>query len=144
MKIDIHDNMTAHIAQILGKASTSGAEILANEIMKDSSPYVPALTGSLDRSAYTVGNKIIYPGPYARYLWYGKRMVNAKTGKGPRYIPNVGYRWPKGAVLVPTGTDLVFTHGMHQNAQSHWIEGAKAQKMQKWEGIAARIVTDGQ
>lgn len=88
---------------------------LANEVLKDTDPYVPALTGSFSGRAHTEGNLIIYPGPYARYLYYGKVMA------GPKYGPKYA-----------TDKDLVYTKSMHPNAQSHWFEASKAQNLDKW------------
>lgn len=88
---------------------------LANEVLKDTDPYVPALTGSLSQRSHVEGDRIIYPGPYARYLYYGKAMTGPKHG-------------PKHA----TDKDLVYTKSMHPNAQSHWFEASKAQNLGKW------------
>ena len=116
---------------------------MAYQVMKDTRPFVPADTMSLNNRTYVRGNYIVYPGPYARYLYYGKRMVNAKTGKGPRYIPEVGWRWPKGATLRPTEQDLHISTAVHKDATSHWIEAAKKRCMKTWLKVAARIYTDG-
>lgn len=88
---------------------------LANEILKDTDPYVPALTGSLSQRSHIEGNTVVYPGPYARYLYYGKVMEGPPQG-------------PKHA----TDRDLVYTKTMHPNAQSHWFEASKAQNLKKW------------
>lgn len=45
-------------------------------------------------------------GPYARYQYYGKKMVNAATGNGPAPIPGGGYRYRKGTVLRVTDIPL--------------------------------------
>lgn len=88
---------------------------LANEVLKDTDPFVPALTGSLSQRSHIEGDTIIYPGPYARYLYYGKVM------KGPKYGPKYA-----------TDKDLVYTKSVHPNAQSHWFEASKAENLQKW------------
>ena len=88
---------------------------LANEILKDTDPYVPALTGSLSQRSHVDGNTVVYPGPYARYLYYGKVMEGPPQG-------------PKHA----TDKDLVYTKTVHPNAQSHWFEASKAQNLKKW------------
>ena len=88
---------------------------LANEVLKDTALYVPALTGSFSGRAHTEGNLIVYPGPYARYLYYGKVMA------GPKYGPKYA-----------TDKDLVYTKSVHPNAQSHWFEASKAQNLDKW------------
>lgn len=88
---------------------------LANEVIKDTDPFVPALTGSLSRRSHVEGDMVVYPGPYARYLYYGKVMEGPPSG-------------PKHA----TDKDLVYTTAMHANAQSHWFEASKAQNLPKW------------
>ena len=145
MIIEIKDLMTPEITRKLAHLSTKGAEILAWQILKDSTPYTPALTGSFKNRATVKGNVIIYPGPYARYLWFGNRMVNSKTGKGPRWIPNVGWRWPKGAVLKPTSDPLHYSTGMHAYATDHWVEAAASNKanMEKWTKMVVELIKNG-
>ena len=58
--------------------------------------------------------------PYARYLHEGKVMVNAATGKGPAYIPNVGYRFPKGSKLRATDRPLTYTTTKNPEAGPAW------------------------
>lgn len=116
---------------------------LAWQILKDTNDFVPALTMSFANRSRVYGNRIIYPGPYARYLWYGKVMVNSVTGKGPRKIPEVGYRWPLGAILKPTSRNLKFNTSVHANATDHWMDVSAAQNMKKWEKMGAKIYTDG-
>ena len=58
--------------------------------------------------------------PYARYLHEGKVMVNAKTGKGPGYIPDVGYRYRKGTKLRATDRPLSYTLTKNPNAGPFW------------------------
>lgn len=64
--------------------------------------------------------------PYARYLHEGKVMVNAKTGKGPPYIPNIGYRWHRGTQLRATDRPLTYTTEKNPEAGPHWGERLKA------------------
>lgn len=113
-----------------------GEMFIADQMAKDTEPYVPALTGAFTRMTRVLPFEghaaIVYSGPQARYLWYGKRMVNEATGKGPAYIPTVGYRWPKGARLIPTEQDLNFTQQMHPKAQARWFDASKAQNLEKW------------
>lgn len=138
--VTMQSNLDANY--LSGRASKM-EKALAWQIMKDTTEFVPALTGSLTTRSYVRGSSIVYPGPYARYLWYGKAMVNSATGKGPMFIPGVGYRWPKGAILMPTSRPLKFNTSMHAKAQDRWMEASKRQNMEKWEKIAARIYTDG-
>lgn len=125
------------------KLPCSRAEtIIANQVLKDTTPFVPALNMSLAKRAHVVSNQVIYPGPYARYLYYGKVMVDSVTGKGPANIPGVGYRFRKGATLKPTDRNLVFTKTVHPQAQAYWFEASKKQNLEKWLVVAKKAVTD--
>lgn len=104
---------------------------LAMQVMKDTDKYVPALTGSLTLRTHIEGSTIVYPGPYARFLYYGKVMIYEPTGS----------TWaPKGEHKVVTGRDLVMNTSMHPLATSHWFEVSKAQNMNKWLRVAERLV----
>lgn len=85
-------------------------------------PYMPMETGMLSTKLTAVASStsIVTNAPYANYVYYGNRMVNSKTGKGPRYIPGVGYRWSRGATLVPTDTPLNYTTTFHPLAGPFW------------------------
>lgn len=110
---------------------------LAVQVQSDTSPYVPMKTGALDNSTQVEGNRIIYRGPYARMLYAGKVMVDAKTGKGPMRIVdkdgNEYIRFHKGARLRATSRDLNFSTAAHPKAQSHWFEASKRDNLEKWE-----------
>lgn len=140
LKITLENNIDPNL--LSGRASKT-EKALAWQIMKDTARFVPAATLSLTNRTYVKGSTIIYPGPYARYLYYGVRMVNAATGKGPRYIPEVGWRWPKGATLRPTTTPLHISTAVHADATSRWMEASIARNMERWEEIGKRIYTDG-
>ena len=64
----------------LDEECTKAEHIVALQVRKDTSPYVPMLTGSLDKRTRVDGSEVIYPGPYARYLYFGKLMVDPATG----------------------------------------------------------------
>lgn len=131
---------TERIRALLQKRKTAAVQAVAVQVMKDTDPYVPFLTGSLVQRTHLDGDTIVYPGPYARYLYYGKRMVDSQTGRGPYYIPGVGYRFRKGATLVATNDDLHFNKAGHPQATSHWFEVSKAANMERWERVAERAM----
>lgn len=114
--------------------STRADEILANEVKKDTDQYVPAKTGSLSGRARVDGGSVVYPGPYARYLYSGKLMVDPKTGSS--YAR-------KGSTKTLTGKGLVFSRAMHGQAQSEWFEASKAVNLEKWKRALAKAVTHG-
>lgn len=132
LKFKVGSDINETIARELARNATAAAHILAQQIAKDTSPFVPALTGSLDQRTRVEGNEVIYPGPYARFLYYGKLMVDPETGSS--YAP-------KGGVKVLTDKNLVFNKAVHSQAQSHWFEASKAQNLEKWERVAAKAVT---
>lgn len=107
---------------------------VAVQIRKDTSPYVPFLTGSLDTRARVYGNMVVYPGPYARFLYYGKVMVDPATGS--TYAP-------KGGTKTLTDKNLVFNKSGHAQAQSHWFEASKAENLGKWIRTAEEAVKHG-
>lgn len=119
----------------LFEASTLAEHAIAVQAMNDTEPYVPALTKSLVNRTQVFGGTIFYPGPYARYLYYGKVMVD-EHGNGPRHFidkyGNEVIRFPKGSKLHATDKDLVFNHATHPQAQAHWFEASKAENLKKW------------
>lgn len=119
------------VKNALAKACSRAENALAQQVMKDTAPFVPALTGSLTERTRVVGNEVIYPGPYARFLYYGKVMVDPTTGS--TYAP-------KGGTKVVTDRNLVFNTTMHPQAQSHWFDASKAQNMEKWVRVADKAV----
>lgn len=146
MKIDVHvDTSSLDIAKgKLYKAANIAERALAFQIAKDTERFVPALTKSLSNRTRVVENKIIYPGPYARYLYYGKVMVNAETGQTAFHYVNqhgedVSYS-RVGAKMRATDRDLVFTTSVHPDAQAHWMEASEAINKEKWDKIAAHDI----
>ena len=103
--------------------------ILAIQMAKDTEPYVPARTKSLANRTQVKGDTIIYPGPYARFLYYGKLMIDPVTRSA----------WArKGATKVVTGKDLNIRKSVHSKAQAYWFEASKAQNLDKWKQVARR------
>lgn len=131
LKFDIDVDGWNKIKKALARRCTKAEHIVAIQVDKDTSPYTPALTGSLNQRTRVVGNSVVYPGPYARYLYYGKLMVD----------PDTGSPWAQpGAVKVLTDRDLVFNQSVHPQAQAHWFEASKAQNLDKWRRVAAENV----
>lgn len=146
LTIKIDDNFSAQLAAKLRQAGPRAAHALAVIIQTDTEPFVPALTLSLSNRTQVVENKIIYPGPYARYLYNGKVMVDAATGKGPMKIAGKDgseiIRFRKGATLKPIDKPLKIQKSVHPQAQSHWLEGSKAQNLGEWIKEAGELVAE--
>lgn len=144
LKFEVHASLDEAISKKLSVASTKAEHAVAVQAAKDTSTYVPMLTGSLNARTKVEGGNIIYPGPYARYLYYGKVMVDSVTGKGPmHFIDKMGneqIKFRKGATLKPTDRDLKYTKSAHPQAQDHWFEASKAQNLDKWIRVADKAV----
>lgn len=131
VQFSVHTSGIDSLPDKIRKSSDKAEHIVAIQVKKDTSPYVPALTGDLDRRTRVDGPNVIYPGPQSRYLYHGKLMVDPETGSG--YAK-------KGATKVLTDKDLVFNKAMHAQAQSHWFEASKAENLEKWIRIADKEV----
>ena len=108
-------------------------EILANEAMKDTDKFVPKLTGTLSGGARVSDGQIVYPGPYARYLYHGKLMVDPETGSS--YAR-------KGSTKTLTGKSINVAKS-NPKAQTEWFEASKAINLEKWKRVYAKAVTRG-
>lgn len=131
LKFSVRADGMDDIKETLASACSRAEHVLAQQVMKDTTPFVPALTGSLMQRTRVVGNEVVYPGPYARFLYYGKVMVDPATGS--TYAP-------KGGTKVVTDRNLVFNTTVHPQAQSHWFEASKAQNLEKWMRAADKAV----
>lgn len=131
MKFSIETDIGEKLTDKIIKQCEKATETLAYQVKKDTEPYVPMLTGSLKNRARVENGTIIYPGPYARFLYYGKVMVDPNTGSTFA---------PLGGTKVVTDKDLVFTTDFHTDAQSHWFEASKAQNIDKWLRVAQKAV----
>ena len=122
------------------KAACAAAEaVVATQALKDTTPYVPALTGAFSNLARVDGNEIVYTGEQAAYLYAGKVMVD-EMGRHAVYIKDVGWRHRKGAKLHAIDKDLVFTTDMHPKAQAHWMEASYEENAEKWARVGERAV----
>lgn len=131
LKFTVHTEGMDALEYIIAQACTKAEHAVAVQVEKDTEPFVPALTGSLTQRTRVVGSEVIYPGPYARFLYYGKVMVDPNTGS--TYAP-------KGGTKVVTDRNLVFNKTMHPQAQAHWFEASKAQNLDKWVRVADKAV----
>lgn len=131
LKFSVHTEGLDAIKDKLTEGCTKAEHTVALQVRKDTSPYVPMLTGSLDKRTRVEGAEVIYPGPYARYLYFEKLMVDPATGSS--YAP-------KGTTKVLTDKNLVFNTASHAQAQAHWFEASKAENLEKWVRVADKAV----
>lgn len=139
IKFSVQTSGFDEVQRAIARACTAAEHELAQQMERDTQPFVPMRTGSLmvrtkihpDYRGEIEGNAIVYPGPYARFLYYGKVMVDPNTGS--TYAP-------KGGTKVVTDRNLVFNHTAHPQAQAHWCEASKAQNLDKWLRVAEKAV----
>ena len=131
LKFTVNSSGMEAVKEQLALGRSKAEQLVAQQVAKDTVPFVPALTGSLTQRTRVEDSKVIYPGPYARFLYYGKLMVDPITGSS--YAP-------KGGTKVLTDKNLVFSQAMHPQAQAHWFEASKAQNLEKWVRVADKAV----
>lgn len=145
LKFKVHFDGLNAMLEALADGASKAERTVAIQAEKDTRPFVPADTLSLANRTTVRGNLIIYPGPYARYLYHGKVMVD-EHGNGPRhYIDKNGnevIRFPFGSKLHATDRDLKFDKTTHKLAQAHWFDASKARNLEKWLKIAGEEITD--
>lgn len=104
---------------------------LGNQVLADCKPYMPLRTGSQQQRSYTTpdGRQVVFPGPYARFLYMGKVMVDPDTGS-----PFAR----KGAVKIVTDRDLQFQAGT-----ARWFDVARAEHGEAWVRGCEKILMGG-
>ena len=123
------------------KSATRTEEKLAQKVAADTEQYVPALNLSLANRTQVVGNAVIYPGPYARYLYYGKVMVYKDPPVlRPRKKDGKMVLSHYGQTKYPIDVPLKFNKSKHKNAQAFWFEASKAANISKWNEFAAKEI----
>ena len=142
----VHGHFTAEVHfDRFSRQFAAAQQWLAEQVLADCKPFMPMETGSLIQRSYVDdgGRKVVFPGPYARYLHEGKVMVDSETGKGPAKIPDGsgGYllRFRKGATLVPTDRPLNYSTTANPQATDHWFDAAKAANQDYWLERVKRI-----
>lgn len=134
LKVSVHAADLAVEKAMVERNCRKAENTVANAVKETTSPFVPARTGSLDASAYVQGNTIIYPGDYARFLYFGKVMVDPDTGS-----PFAA----AGATKVVTDRDLVFNTTIHADATAYWARQSRAVNMKEWIKTARRSIARG-
>lgn len=92
-------------------------------VLKRIKRYMPYRTGATYKITVAQTNiakpEIVTAVPYGKYLFYGKVMVDPKTGAAGFMTPE-GWRSRKGSVKVLTGRDLKYTRTKNPKAGPHW------------------------
>lgn len=102
---------------------------LSKMVLEGCKSYMPKVTGSLEQRSYvdSSGARVVFDGPYARFLYMGKVMVD----------PDTGSPWArKYARKVVTDRLLKYSR---PEATSHWFDAAKAANGDAWIAEVKRI-----
>lgn len=100
-------------------------------VIKFCMPYVPMDTGTLMKSPYSVTKigqgEVIYPGPYAHYMYYGE--VYGPNIPIERDAEGNVMRWVSPPEKHPTGRQLQYDTSKNPLAGSFWFERMKADRL---------------
>ena len=89
------------LKKAFSKACTKAEHTVAEEVLSDTAPFVPALTKSLTNRSHVEGNYVVYPGPYARYLYHGKVLVDPKINAAG-FLTDEGWKSRYGSKKIET------------------------------------------
>ena len=125
MKVKIVLPSAGKLIRDLGLAKDGAVQMFHTQnVLKRLKRYMPFLTGMTYKIAVAQTDirkpEIVIDTPGARYAYEGKKMVNAKTGKGPGVIPGVGPRYRKGTILKVTDENLEYTKTKNPMAGPHY------------------------
>lgn len=116
------------------KINKNGAaqRYLQNEAYRFMDKYVPLKKRNLRKNVDLSNPKlIVYESPYAKYMFYGKKMVMPENGKSAFYSPSYGFWSIKGGKKVLTNIDLEYHTpgtGSYWHKKMMSAEGKKLQK----------------
>ena len=117
----------------------SAAQYTWSRIVFDGSvPYMPMVTGTFIKLSQAHSEplmekgELVYPGPYAHYLWEGMLYVDPEYGKGAFFSEDYGFWSRPGVAKVPTDIRLKFNQEANPNAGRRWVERAAADNMPAW------------
>lgn len=147
LKFTIREDFTEELAKKLSVGASRVEHAIANEVAKDTAKFVPFRSGRLSNGVQINGGSIVYPGPYAHYLYEGVVYVDPVT-HAAGFLTEDGWKSRYGVKKVKTGRPLDIKgkfskdskNAPHPDAQSHWFEASKAQNLEKWETLAGRMM----
>lgn len=138
LNIKVKVYMPKNTAQMLAKFNLEKGGLVQQTIDKRvidyCIPYCPMETGTLAKSAYNAtqigSGEVVYPGPYAHYLYYGEVYGPNIPIFGDDSGEPTGFFSPPGQKKQPTGRELQYSTDLNPLAGSYWFERMKADHME--------------
>lgn len=108
-------------------------KILKNEVVKDTDKFVPMRVGNLKNSAINSISRdndyIIYKGPYARFLYFGRVMVGIHSNRP----------WAKKGEIKKVINKPLTYGGAHPLACARWFEKSRSLNLNKWLTLVKKV-----
>ena len=128
---------------------------LDSMVMTSMEPYMPKQTGTFinvtkAQSAALAGSGLVVAAapPMGRFLYEGKKMVDASTGRGPFNVAGKdetpAWRYQKGAKLKATDQPLNYDTSKHPKVTDHWFDEAKKNHSESWVRTVKKIAGGGE
>ena len=112
-------------------------EKLISQVIKDTTPYVPFSEGNLYESAITnqrrYKNKIVWTGPYARFLYKGLVMVGIRSRRA----------WARKGEVKETINKALSYGKKHPLVGKEWYTRAKRKYKKEWVKLTKRGFKNG-
>ena len=133
-KVHMNHDTADMLAELNLDAGGLVQQVIDKSVIDWDLQYCPWETGTLAKSPYSVtaigSGQVIYPGPYARYLYYGEVYgPNIPIFDDDSGIPT-GWFSPPGQEKHPTGRPLQYSPDPNPLAGSYWFERMKADHLQ--------------
>jgi hypothetical protein len=118
-------------------------------VFDGSIPYLPFRTGTFRNLAQAASipvfayGELIYPGPYARYLYNGEVYGYPETGKAAMFSEDYGFWSKPGVKKSPLGRDLQYDQSANPKAGPRWVERAANDNKETWINDLQRYVDTG-
>lgn len=119
------------LSKLKGKLAKAQSD-LVNQIIADTTDYVPFRDGFLSNSVYTENEntEIVYDTPYARFLYMGRIMLDDR-----------GSSWAKKDTKKHVvDRDLNYSKESHGKAGAKWYERAKEDHLNGWIDVVKKAV----
>lgn len=121
------------VSQIIrGKGLDASGDVQVfhtQNVLRRIQKYMPYRTGATIKLTIAQTDihkpEIVTDMPYAKFLFYGKLMVDPKTGAAGFMTKN-GWRSRKGVPKVRSGRDITYTKTKHPNAGPRWDRALSA------------------